>query len=180
MADAKHVKKELASNLRQAAIFRESKIAEGCSSNPKNQYYAGCLDKVVAYVESLPDDDPMLQAIDECGFLPDWGSGCSVPENEWNYLIHCDASDPAAWFEEWASHLVEHYKDGDWRHGAICDQCDRSYDPEWMVSDLPSLPPDQVDDDVLSLTLEELRWIGKRACPECFEKAYRDIEARRE
>jgi DNA-directed RNA polymerase subunit RPC12/RpoP len=141
----------------------------------KNQRYAECLNAVVAYVESLPDDSPMLQAIDKCGFLGDWGDGVSVPKDEWDFLIHCDTSDPAAWFSDWASGLVEQYKDGDWGRGAICDRCGRSFDPEWTTDDLPGLTAGQVDQEVFLATLEQLSENRETACPRCFAEAYRDV-----
>jgi hypothetical protein len=80
----------------RARSFREFLIPKDNPWNPKNEKYARCLNSVLEYVESLPPDHP--------AFLKLEAKECDEDEDglTWAGVIHCDTTDPAGWFADWA------------------------------------------------------------------------------
>jgi hypothetical protein len=81
----------------RAAGFRESHILVDKPWNPKNAKYARYLRAVLQHIESLPSDHPTFRKL----------AGVQLSDGDWAGVIHCEADDPAAWFEEWANALAE-------------------------------------------------------------------------
>ena len=112
-ATTRVVRDTLAYYIRKAAAFRANLIPKDEPWNPKNTKYAARLEAVEDYIEALPEDNPMLQKLADCENLYDVDAGFSVPNDEWNSVIHCESTDPATWFESWAKDLIEWEPDPD-------------------------------------------------------------------
>ena len=91
----------------KAAAYREELIPKDKPWDAKNQKHAACLNAVKDYIETLPDDNPQLQKLADNEHLYDEDAGFSVPDDEWNDVIHCRSDNAAAWFQDWAQSLIE-------------------------------------------------------------------------
>jgi hypothetical protein len=124
VTDATKARAELAAYFRSKAGFRsdiaEQKCRDGSSSRLKNELYAERLNQVATYVETLPDDHPILRKAA--------GLDTGLPDDLHTYTIHCDfkTSEVAHWLESWVNDAIEVAK----KANKCCDSSNGS-EPEW-------------------------------------------------
>jgi hypothetical protein len=108
------VRDDLVHYFREKAGFRAGLAEEHPESVGKNGGYANSLERVAAYVGSLPDDDPTLLQLANCRCLDNPDFGLELPPSADADAIHCGPRggviDPAVcaeWFAAWALSAVE-------------------------------------------------------------------------
>jgi hypothetical protein len=119
-------RRSLAEYFRDKAAYRRSLAEQDPSGVGKNGRYAESLERMAAYVEALPADDPTLKEIAACdAFWPEWSGIFTVPyghEGTGSFsadmAVHCgprggviNPAECAAWFASWAETAIKGAKE---------------------------------------------------------------------
>jgi hypothetical protein len=98
------VRASVAGYLRMKAGYRQHLADSKPRSALKNGTYARSLERVAAYVEQLPDDDPTLQKLVAC---PNLDAVFYDGRETHQGAIHCNPNNNVAgWFAGWADTII--------------------------------------------------------------------------
>jgi hypothetical protein len=71
------------------------------------------IERVVAHIRALPDDDPLLLKLANCVALDDPDAGFQLPPDAGQDIVHCGskfksltAEECAAWFADWVEDVI--------------------------------------------------------------------------
>ena len=106
------IKAALLNEFQRHAALRRQKAADSDQTtfafDDHNTIYATSLDRVIAYIEALPDDAPAFQKLLACKALHDEGGGFMLPRDAGHAIANCGscqnplaATDAEQWFEDW-------------------------------------------------------------------------------